>query len=108
MKAIKSPRGFTLVEIIVSLAILVIVCAMFVMVVNGTFGLVKRGADLKEQGAEATNIMENINNNNFTDGSSLLKEESGVLSFYGDNAAVSGSYKTVTVGDVTFKVFIPN
>ncbi|MDO4541571.1 MAG: prepilin-type N-terminal cleavage/methylation domain-containing protein [Bacillota bacterium] len=95
-----SNRGFTLVEIIVSVAILYVVCVLFVMVVNGAFGLYSRGADLERQGSEAASIMENIDNGSVTP----TEEEEGELDFAGNS--VNGTYKTVTVGDTSFKIFV--
>lgn len=99
-------QGFTLVEIVVSIGILAMVCVSFAVIITGALGIYKRGADLSNQGTEAAAIMENVDNT--TDPGTPIQEQEGSVNF-GTNPKVTvpGTYKEVTVKDVTFKIFVP-
>lgn len=99
-------QGFTLVEIIVSIAILAMVCVTFAVIITGALGIYRRGADLSNQGTEAAAIMENLDNTAAS--VTPTTEQPGSIIFGGATTVnVPGTYKEVTVEDVTFKIFVP-
>lgn len=97
--------GMTLIEVIVSVGILSMGILMFLVIINGATGIMKRGTDLNTAGALSSEALEIFND------TSAIKTKDGAVSVKDSGSGtdtINGKYESVTVNDVTFTVFVPD
>ncbi|MEG0873914.1 MAG: prepilin-type N-terminal cleavage/methylation domain-containing protein [Clostridiales bacterium] len=94
-------KGFTLVEVIVSCFILLMACLLFLLMSSGTANIINRSVDLRDNGTKASEILEKFELEPLVGNNDSVKFNSTLLP-----NPISGTFKTVTQGDVTFTMFV--
>ncbi|MBZ4665932.1 prepilin-type N-terminal cleavage/methylation domain-containing protein [Mahella sp.] len=106
MKAARQGKGMTLVEVLISLAILGVLLVVLVGILSGgLLNITNAGQKTSDEFTAHELMQKAINDPNFSD-SRVTVSRNVSISIDGCNASVTGRSITVTVGDVTLTTFV--